>query len=129
MRGFPNRMPYPDFCNRYNILEPHKVAQVRTANLLNLGELAEGTLTVIVSVFLLMISMEMVKNVCNSKNAFYWISTQGFPNRMLYPDFCNRYNILEPTRGQCCKTFYRGNLPPFHGHTVILCYKTLLSLW
>ena len=28
MRGFPNRMPYPDFCSRYAILEPSKVAQV-----------------------------------------------------------------------------------------------------
>ncbi len=73
MRGFPNRMPYPDFCNRYNILEPHKVAQVRTSNLLKLEELAKVTLTVIVSVFLLMTiksSMEMGKNVYNSTNTF-----------------------------------------------------------
>ena len=32
MRGFPNRMPYPDFCSRYNILEPHKVNQVMLAS-------------------------------------------------------------------------------------------------
>ncbi len=30
------------------------------------------------------------------------------------------------TKGQCYKTFYHSNLMPFHGHTVILCYKTLL---
>jgi hypothetical protein len=24
------------------------------------------------------------------------------------------------------KTFYHGNLLPFHGHTVILCYKATL---
>ncbi len=30
------------------------------------------------------------------------------------------------TRGQCYKTFYRSNLPPFHGNTVILCYKAIL---
>lgn len=28
MRGFPNRMPYPDFVSRYAILEPSKVALV-----------------------------------------------------------------------------------------------------
>ncbi len=27
---------------------------------------------------------------------------------------------------QCYKTFYRCNLPPFHGHTIILCYKATL---
>jgi hypothetical protein len=27
---------------------------------------------------------------------------------------------------QCYITFYRGNLPPLHGHTVILCYKATL---
>jgi hypothetical protein len=27
--------------------------------------------------------------------------------------------------GLCYKTFCRGNLPPFHGNTVILCYKAL----
>lgn len=32
MRGFPNRMPYPDFCARYMILEPQKVAQVDATN-------------------------------------------------------------------------------------------------
>jgi hypothetical protein len=30
------------------------------------------------------------------------------------------------TWGQGYKTFYRGNLPPFHGNTVILCYKAIL---
>jgi hypothetical protein len=35
-------------------------------------------------------------------------------------------NGRPPFRGQCYKTFYRGNLPPFHGHTVILCYKATL---
>ncbi len=30
------------------------------------------------------------------------------------------------TRGQCYKTFYRGNLLPFHGNTIILCYKAIL---
>ncbi len=29
--------------------------------------------------------------------------------------------------GQCYKTFYWGNLPPFHGNTVILCYKAILA--
>ena len=29
-------------------------------------------------------------------------------------------------RAQCYKTFYHGNLLPFHGHTVILCYKAIL---
>jgi hypothetical protein len=36
------------------------------------------------------------------------------------------------TRGQCYKTFYCDNLPPFHGNTVILCYKAELPwklLW
>ncbi len=30
------------------------------------------------------------------------------------------------TWAQCYKTFYHGNLLPFHGHTVILCYKAKL---
>jgi hypothetical protein len=30
------------------------------------------------------------------------------------------------TRGQCYKAFYRGNLLPFQGNTVILCYKAIL---
>jgi hypothetical protein len=30
----------------------------------------------------------------------------------------NDFFILTP--------FYRGNLPPFHGNTVILCYKVIL---
>ncbi len=30
------------------------------------------------------------------------------------------------TRGQCYKTFYHGNLLPFHGNTIILCYKAIL---
>ncbi len=34
------------------------------------------------------------------------------------------YNIA--TWAQCYKTLYRGNLPPFYGHTIILCYKTLV---
>ena len=34
------------------------------------------------------------------------------------------YNIV-PT-AQCYKTFYRSNLPPFHGNSVILCYKAIL---
>jgi hypothetical protein len=38
------------------------------------------------------------------------------------PRFIPRTN----TWGQCYKTFYRGNLPPFHGNTVILCYKAIL---
>ncbi len=32
----------------------------------------------------------------------------------------------------CYKTFYRGNLPPFHSNTVILCYKAIIPwklLW
>jgi hypothetical protein len=29
-------------------------------------------------------------------------------------------------RCQCYKTFYRGNLPPFHGNSIILCYKHIL---
>jgi hypothetical protein len=28
--------------------------------------------------------------------------------------------------GKCYKTFYRGNLPPFHGNIVILYYKAIL---
>jgi hypothetical protein len=31
------------------------------------------------------------------------------------------------SRGQCYKTFYCGNLPPFHGNTIILCYKARLA--
>jgi hypothetical protein len=27
---------------------------------------------------------------------------------------------------QCYKTLYRGLLPPFHGNTIILCYKAIL---
>jgi hypothetical protein len=34
------------------------------------------------------------------------------------------YNIC--IRGQCYKTFYRGNLLPFHGNIIILCYKATL---
>jgi hypothetical protein len=30
------------------------------------------------------------------------------------------------TWGQCYKTFYSGNLLPFHGITIILCYKAIL---
>jgi hypothetical protein len=32
----------------------------------------------------------------------------------------------------CYKTFYRSNLPPFHGNIIILCYKVILPwklLW
>jgi hypothetical protein len=36
-----------------------------------------------------------------------------------------KFNDID-TRGQSYKTFYSCNLPPFHGHTIILCYKTLL---
>ncbi len=36
------------------------------------------------------------------------------------------YNI--GTWAQCYKTFYQGNLPPFHGHTVILCFEATLPL-
>jgi hypothetical protein len=32
------------------------------------------------------------------------------------------------TRAQCYKTFYHGNLPPFHGHAIILCYKATFTL-
>ncbi len=32
-------------------------------------------------------------------------------------------DTLSTTWAQCYKTFYRGNLLPFRGHTVILCYK------
>jgi hypothetical protein len=28
--------------------------------------------------------------------------------------------------GQCYKTFYRGNLPPLHVNTIVLCYKAIL---
>jgi hypothetical protein len=38
------------------------------------------------------------------------------------------FEVKSDTRGQCYKTFYRGNLPPFHGNTIILCYKAIL-LW
>ncbi len=41
---------------------------------------------------------------------------------------CKKGSKENEIRGQCYKTFYRGNLPPFHGHNIILCYKTLL-LW
>jgi hypothetical protein len=34
-------------------------------------------------------------------------------------------NAIVPVRAQCYKKFYCHNLLPFHGHTVILCYKTL----
>jgi hypothetical protein len=40
--------------------------------------------------------------------------------------FCLRRQEKKHSRGQCYKTFYRGNLPPFHGNTVILCYKAIL---
>ncbi len=29
--------------------------------------------------------------------------------------------------GQCYKTFYSVNLPPFHGKTTILCYIAILT--
>ncbi len=35
-------------------------------------------------------------------------------------------------RCQCYKTFYRSNLPPYHGNTIILCFKAILPwklLW
>ncbi len=34
------------------------------------------------------------------------------------------YNI--GSWGQCYKTLYHGNLPPFHGNTVVLRYKAIL---
>jgi hypothetical protein len=37
---------------------------------------------------------------------------------------CKKFYNIE-TQVQCYKTFYHSNLPPFHGHTIILCYKTL----
>ncbi len=33
---------------------------------------------------------------------------------------------LNKTRGQCYKTFYCGNLLPFHGNIIILYYKAIL---
>jgi hypothetical protein len=45
-----------------------------------------------------------------------------FPQKRMKPVFM--FAIFS----QCYKTFYHGNLPPFPGHTIILCYKTLL-LW
>ncbi len=33
-----------------------------------------------------------------------------------------QFPVLE-SWAQCYKTFYHSNLPPFHGHTIILCYK------
>ncbi len=35
----------------------------------------------------------------------------------------NIAGINAATWDQCYKTFYCGNLPPFHGNTVILCFK------
>jgi len=37
-----------------------------------------------------------------------------------------RKDLATPTSGQCYKTFYHGNLLPFHGNTIILCYKATL---
>jgi hypothetical protein len=34
--------------------------------------------------------------------------------------------LLRDIWGQCYKTFYRGNLLPFHGNTGILFYKATL---
>jgi hypothetical protein len=38
----------------------------------------------------------------------------------------SRHRQLSICQAQCHKTFYRGNLPPFHGNTIILCYKAAL---
>jgi hypothetical protein len=32
--------------------------------------------------------------------------------------------LARQKRGQCYKTFYLGNLLPFHGNNIIICYKT-----
>jgi hypothetical protein len=38
------------------------------------------------------------------------------------------FEIIVPRNiwGQCYKTFYHGNLLPFHGNTIILCYQAIL---
>jgi hypothetical protein len=44
---------------------------------------------------------------------------------------CQFYQVLDTmiSGGQCYKTFYHGNLLPFHCIGVILSYKTVLLLW
>jgi hypothetical protein len=37
------------------------------------------------------------------------------------------FNIM--TRDLCYKTFYCGNLPPFHGNSIILCYILYILPW
>jgi hypothetical protein len=43
-----------------------------------------------------------------------------------YGDKADNTCDANDTRGQCYKTFYHGNLLPFLGNTIILCYKALL---
>jgi hypothetical protein len=38
----------------------------------------------------------------------------------------DRFFVDWTTRGRCYNTFYGGNLLPFHGNTVIQCYKVIL---
>ncbi len=43
-----------------------------------------------------------------------------------HDDLLSIHQILNEIRDQCYKTFYHGNLLPFQGNTVILCYKTTI---
>ena len=36
------------------------------------------------------------------------------------------FSQQDETRGQCYQPFYHGNLLPFRGHMIILCYKASL---
>jgi hypothetical protein len=66
--------------------------------------------------------MQFRKQLCWSFFAFHWIEI------FLYSQYGTSWELglVFVTRGQCYKSFYRSNLPPFHGNTLILCYKGTL---
>ncbi len=70
---------------------------------------------------------------CFNKSVFNWTFCQSLRWKELL-DFLSACALSEEkpnealsfTRGQCYKTFYCSNLLPFHGNTIILCYKAIL---
>ncbi len=63
------------------------------------------------------------KNLGQCYKPFWYHNTQR--NDIQHNDTLHEELICD-TWGQCYKTFYRGNLLPFHGNTIILCYKAIL---
>ncbi len=75
------------------------------------------------------LTLEKVGTVVNYHGIFITLAKipQYFnPIKSIYHSKLQHYFYKIGPWSQCYKTFYHGNLPPFHGDTVILCYKAIL---